>query len=381
MEPSEIFAKAWQNGLPPEEQAEWSSVPKDRRDSVIRRLSALAALEAGEVNVGSAAALAGLSRQAFHKLRTRWENERSIRSLTPYRFRERTQTVTKNDKPVVGRSEASQSPDPFLAKALKTITEYPAETNGRLGRRLRKTLDEAISQPTAVELVRQARRLTALKPELLEDTYGKSLLIDFVGLRMDGVAVEGDRVTVAAIVLERASGIVLGLSVGDREAMPALQIDAVRGALETISRHQIDIETTRPVGCRIVVPDIEHTTETELRVARLRDLLTPKRVYADGMRRFGVRTTSIVGHKINRVRLFSRIGQGETGQAFRPYRVNSKSPKLQPEEFALLARSEVERYNEPLLARVQHLPGQSALTTYGAMASIFENILEILQTR
>ena len=380
MRPTEIFAKVWPAGMPPEEQAEWSSVPTSRRESVLQRLSALASLEAGDLNVGSAAELAGLSRQAFHKLRRRWKTERSIRSLTPYRFREQAKTVAMIESPAVDHSKTGQSSDPFLAEALKTITDDPTDSNGSLGRQLRERLNEAISQPTAVELVRLARRLTALDPELLEATYGRSLLLDFVGVRIDGVVVEGDFMTVAAIVLERASGIVLGFAVGKREAMRTLQIDAIRGALDTLSRHHIDIETTRSVGCRIVVPDIVPMTETEPLVARLHALLDRKRVYARGMRRFGVRTTSTVGHKINRVRLFSRIGKGETGRTFRPHRINSEGPKLQPEEFALLARSEVERYNEPLLARVQHLPGQSALTTNGAMASILENILEILET-
>ena len=376
MEHAEIFAKLWPNGMPPEERAEWSSVPNGRRDRVLQRLSALAALEADEVNVGTAADLAGLSRQAFHKLRDRWKRERSIRSLTPYRSRKQasSQLVTTGDSDIV------QSTDPLLAAAVDLVSSLPSKTNGGLGRRLRDSLGQSISQPTAVELVRQARRLAALDPDLLKETYGRALLIDFVGLQIDRIAIENDPVPIAAIVLERASGTILGFAVGERSEMRDLQIDSIRDAIETLSRHEIDITAQQPVGCRIILPDPEPKEGDEFLLERLHDLLNSRQVFAKGMRRFGVRTTSVIGRKICRVRLSSRIGEGETGRAFKPFIREPKGPKLPLPQFALLARSEIVRYNEPLLARVRGLPAQTTLAKKGSMASTLQSILEILQT-
>ena len=377
MEPTEIFAKIWPDGMPPGEHAEWSTVPKSRRDSVVQRLKALAALEAGEVNVGNAAALAGLSRQAFHKLRMRWESERSIRSLTPYRFREQAQVERKRAE-IVDRAD-SGSTDLFSAAALRLVTSRPSETNGTLGRRLRDDLDQRISQPTAVELVRQARRAVALDPDLLKETYGRSLLIDFIGLRIEGVFVADEPAPVAAIVLERASGIILGFAVGERGRMRDLQMDAIHKSIEFLSQHRVDIPASHAIGCRMILPEAEWGEDAGSITEGLVALLGADRVYAVGMRRFGVRTTSILGHKLGRLRLSSRIGEGETGKSFHPRKKLSKSPTLTLAEFSVLARSEVERHNEPLLVRIQALPAPTILSEKGGIARTLEKIFAALK--
>ena len=381
MEADALFARIWADGLPQTERVEWASVPDARRAAVLQRLRALLSLEAGDVRIGEAADLAGLSRQAFHKLRSRWTQERSIRSVIPYRFK--AADVPDGDGAGGGLplDTKALSSDSATTLAIALIEEHPAESNGRLGRRLRGSLDHRISLPTAVEAVRRARHLVALDPGALAKAFGRSLLIDFVGVRVDGVSVDTDRVVVAALVLERASGLILGFRAGDRDDMARLQTEAVRDALETIGDQGIDVTGSEPANCRIVLPDPEYDFDRDERADRLRDLLGHDRVFADGVRRFGVRTTSVIGHKVGRVRFFSRIGEGETGRAFRAAPSEPGDPELTLDQFATLARSEIDRGNEALLARVWDLPDRMRLCRKGAMTTALRRALAVLTNR
>ena len=369
----------WPSGLPPEEEANWAAVPEVRREVVLERLQALVALETDGMKVGEAAALAGLSRQAFHKLRSKWRAERSIRSVTPYRFKLSTVAVGKDGDDVFAGGEPASTDAP-LARALDLVTERTAESNGRLGRRLRKAIDDSISLPTAVDVVRRARSVAALDPDRLATMFGSSVLIDFVGVRIDGVVAETEEMVVAALVLERASGIVLGFDVGERHRMSESQLGSIRDALETISRLEIDPDRDAGTSCRVVLPSSDQADRRAKHSGRLREVLGKDRVYSTGVRRFGVRTTSIIGHKLERLRLFSRIGEGETGQAFRPVSPEPGEPVVAMHQFAVLARSEIDRRNEPLLAKVRELSGQLDLSATGAMTTTLRRILTILKS-
>ena len=370
----------WPSGLPPEEEANWAAVPEVRREVVLERLQALVALETDGMKVGEAAALAGLSRQAFHKLRSKWRAERSIRSVTPYRSRPSTATLGRDADDVVSASREPALTDTPFARALDLVTERTSESNGRLGRRLRKAIDDSISLPTAVDVVRRARSVAALDPDRLATMFGSSVLIDFVGVRIDGVVAETEEMVVAALVLERASGIVLGFDVGERHRMSESQLGSIRDALETISRLEIDPDRDAGTSCRVVLPSSDQADRRAKHSGRLREVLGKDRVYSTGVRRFGVRTTSIIGHKLERLRLFSRIGEGETGQAFRPVSPEPGEPVVAMHQFAVLARSEIDRRNEPLLAKVRELSGRLDLSATGAMTTTLRQILTILES-
>ena len=379
MDIAEIFLKVWPEGVPAQEKAHWAAVPDARREAVLMRLHALALLDANEVQVGQAADRAGLSRQAFHKLRKRWLADRSIRSITPYRFK-------PSDAPGIDSKDAGQSfgragSSDRLAKrrATELIGDYPSESNGTLGRKLRDLLGDSISLPTAVKTIQRTRNATALNPSLLAKTYGSSLLIDLVGIRIDGVALDTDEPVMAALVLERATGLILGFDAGDPTRMERSQLSSIRSALDYIEHLGIDRAAEREARCRIVLPRRQSARgpAEPFRLA-LREALGKDNVFDRGTRRFGVRTTSIIGHKVNRVRLFSRIGEEGGDRNLRKALPESTEPMLTVEQFVTLARSEIDRRNQPLLEAVKKLVDQVTLSSSGVMAQTLTQVGAIL---
>ena len=370
-----VLERAWPDGLPAEEQAHWAAVPDARRDTVLRRLGALVALDERGVPVGEAAAMAGLSRQAFHKLRRRWAADRSIRSVTPYRAKasERPAGIDQ----LGARSEPAR--EAVIEKILELIRKHPGETNGRIARLLLEDADTGVSLPTTVKMVRNVRNAAARQPEVLESTFGASLLVDFVGIRIAGVRVELDEVVIGALVLERGSGLILGFDAGEPWRMSELQTRAIDHALRTLTRLKVDVERAEPANCRIVLPPPAQAGELELAELdrRLSDVLGRERVSASGLHRFGVRTTSIIGHRLGRVLLYSRLMDDDG--VFRIRRdSNERRPALSVERFVDLAKTEISRRNEPLLAIVRELSGRLVFASSGAMTSTLRSVSDVL---
>lgn len=378
MDISILIAQAWPDALESEGQAaHWAAVPEDRREAVFNRLRALCLLEADEVGVGKAAAVANLSRQAFHKLRKQWQADRSIQSLTPYRYKAEDRIAHLRDpRPRACAEEDANNQSPLL-EARDLISMHPEETNGELGRRLQEARGVEISLPTAVKVIQKTRRLAALEPELLTATFGTSLLLDFVGVRLDGVATEGPMI--GAIVLERASGLILAIELGEDHEMAHMQIRAIGQALENISVLCIDIDRARPATCRIILPPHHGLNDSHLQ--RLGDILDEKRVFAEGIRRFGIRTTSIIGHKIGRLRIFSRILTEENARHFREAPRILGEPTLNSAQFAALAKDEIDRHNAPVIDRLRTLSSHIELCSIGSMAEILRSIKVLLEHR
>lgn len=373
-----LIAQAWPDARESEEQvAYWAAVPEDRRKAVFNRLRALCLLEADEVSVGEAAAVANLSRQAFHKLRKQWQGGRSLQSLTPYRYKAEDHGTRFHDPRPGVCAEGDANKQSPLSKARDLISMHPEETNGELGRRLQEALSIDISLPTAVKVIQRTRRSAALEPKLLKATFGTSLLLDFVGVRLDGVATKSP--LIGAIVLERASGLILAIELGEDTEMMRMQIRAIGRALENISVLGVDIDRARQTTCRIILPP--HHGLNDRNLQRLGNILDKKRVFAEGIRRFGIRTTSIVGHKIGRLRIYSRILTEKNAKHFREAPCIPGDPRLSAAQFAVLAKNEIDRHNVPVVDRLRALSNQLELCSIGSMADILRKIKVLLEHR
>jgi len=345
-----LLARAYPEGIRAPERAYLATLAPERRKIVLARLAAILDLEeAGQDgldagSIAAAAARAGSGRTAFHQLRVRWAAHRSLEALAPWGRR---------------KGDGSRHGDGFdvaRAKIRKSLLFLPGERNGSVARIVGGNLgDGAPSRPTLTRIVQEERRRMSTAPAFLRAAYGARLLVDFTAVSL---ALEDGTAIVVCLVVEEASLLILGHSIGTAARHPSAS-DAAREALLVLEEMCADRPSGRGDLLLIAPKGVSAKQVSALQEAGVT-------VRGDGARRFGQKLTSRMGAKFGRL----TFRPGATVGGFNP-----KSPTRPPVRLdigkadALVAR-EIERHNLPILPLLIRcrLAGPGVGSTSGSMA-------------
>ena len=282
-----VLGRIWPDGLPPEEDALLASLPPERVELALRRLRAILEVENGS-SVHAAAQALGIDRPAFYRMRQRWSASRSMRSLAPFSARAPRRlgpAPSHLDPSMVRRVLGSSAPN---ASAKEMAQELFSQSGG------------ALSMDAAVRLVRAERMRLSADPRYLADRFGRVLLVDVSAISISVLSTEGVLPAVVAVVLDRASRLIIGHAVETVGASLTAQREAARivGRLfpmSGVSDCSPEFEVVLGYGEENAVLDIAR-----------RAVDAGADVVLKGERRCGVRMLSLIGHRLGRLRLRPR---------------------------------------------------------------------------
>ena len=196
-----------------------------------RRLEALLAAEreAEGADLARLAKRAGVGRTTFFRLRKSWSEDRSLEAVTPYSSR-------KDPDPLLKEVHS-----PFVAAARELLALDPSATDRQIVQSVMERLPSGPSINTAVRLLELLRReASSDEVDLLRD-YGARLAIDILGVSAPLGGAPGGRVEVAlGVVMEAASGLVLGWRVAPVGSGLRAQQDAILRATRSVRECRLD---------------------------------------------------------------------------------------------------------------------------------------------
>jgi hypothetical protein len=345
------------------------SLSPARREAVIKRLWAVLEAEAPTPDINGIAETAGLSRTAFFGLRRRWSAQRTLRSLAPYQPRrpvEPSPTTVQSPLP----PERPQRHGKERAAALEAIRADPLATNGVIADIIASRLASDLDRRTLVGIVRQERRLLHFKPTNLLGVYGRSLLADVSALDLL-IEHEGQQaMAVLAVIIERASTLILGHAVGVRERGIELQVLAAERSVTSLAAWRADVSMDTLVAMQVVVgPGPEESVQRLAETVEAR--VGPEAVHFRGRLRFGRRMASLIGQP-GRVRLRPMATMPSKDDPAPSARVGTDT--LSVAEADALLGVEIERHNRSALTglRMVGLVGQGEVS--GAMGRLICDI-------
>lgn len=362
----EALARAWPDGVRSEEAAYLRSLSEERRTIVIARLKAVLAVEERPRDLAAAAAIAGMGRTAFFGLRRAWKAERSLRSLAPYERREHDSTSFV--EPTERNEGKSKRQVAERTAAVEAIRADPAAGNGRIAALVAERTASTLDRRTLTSLVRQERRLLHFSPHLLLGVYGRSLVADVSALDLS-LGEEGDeRTAVAAFMIERSTGLVIGHAVGTRDDGVHLQRRAARRAVAFLGRERADVPVDTPVAMRLVVgPGPEEEVVALAAVAA--SVLGEGAVVSTGRLRFGRRAASLIGRP-GRIALRPMATVPAVDEPPR----GAGRPSVTAAEADVLLGVELERHNRSALDALRIVGLASGGAESGAMAKLITDV-------
>lgn len=368
----DVLARAWPEGVPAEESVYLRSLSDERQAIVVARLEAVLAAEGDATGLVDAARLAGLGRTAFFGLRRAWNANRSLRSLAPY---ERRRSVPKSfvepDKRP-GKMPRFQVGE--RTAAVEAIRADPAASNASIAALVAERTATALDPRTLTSLVRQERRLLHFSPRLLLGVYGRSLVADVSALDMTLSEGGEGRSAIAAFLIERSTGLVVGYAVGARDQGVALQGRAAQRAVAFLADERADVALGTPVAMKLVVgPGPEEEIETLANAAgSVRDV----EVFATGRLRFGRRVTSLIGRP-------GRIGLRPmaTMPADQDQLPRSNQPSVTIAEGDVLLGAELARHNRSALDALRMVGLAGGGEKSGAMVELLTAVFGLDDSR
>lgn len=361
-----LLRRAWPEGIPDAEARILRSLTAQRREKVMARLRALLDIEDARrtnanahVDMRSKATAAGLTTDGLFALRRKWEASRSLASIAPYLGRAERQPTQRDDD------------DPIVIAARTLIAVEPGAPDSVLASKLRQEFGTGL--PNMIRLVRRLRRDDATDPDRIGRTFGRSLLVDLSAI---------DRVTlgqppapiVCAVVIERASGLILGFAVeksdGDTVAAQAM---AARDATVFVSERRLDVAGDF-AAVELTIGDGFFAPEAFASAERLKEEGVDLRVNSVGPRRYGQRLVSQLGKRLGRLWWRPRF----TAPGSEPSMADVGNA-IAVGDAAVLVASEVERHNTEIFATLSEggvTPGWGIPD--GAMVSSLRRLLGVL---
>lgn len=294
-----VTGMVWPNGIPSRDRVLLDSIPIRERGRVLDRLEAVWRAERGEP-LGPLADLAGLKRVAFYNLRSAWRAN-SLAGLVPNQTRS-------------GRRVAAGEDDPLRARASMYLNADPGRRNVDIAKTL---LDENRSLvvddgPNAAlvvlqrleRLVQHERRALASDPDFLRGAYGLGMILDVTAVSI--VLDEGERsLAIAAMLVDTASGLILGSALGNHDAVEQLQLDALADGLDFIARRKADLPPSR-----VTAPDLGLMIPATMDAEKVGELLRPhvRELFVGwvGGFSFGAQLVQNIGPRVGRMVLNPR---------------------------------------------------------------------------
>lgn len=318
-----LMRDAWPDGVPPEEAAIARTLAPDRLVLARQRLKSVLAVERGG-SIHSEASELGIDRVAFFRLRQRWRQRRSLRSLVPF--------IGRAPRRVgVGRES-------LAGVALQLVREAGVSSEpGDLVDRLLEVADDATTRQTGVRLLREAASQLSAGLEQISESLGSEVLVDFSGTAMNARTPGGSAMVVVCLVVETASRLILGWSADTVARSGRMMAVAISRAVEGIVSP--GDPSTSAGRLKIVVPETAAGFEAAVFIQYA--LSQGATVIDRGERRFGRELARLVGHRLGRLSLHPRAYT--VGRA--PVHGMSPGSRLAIEDAASLVAEAVRDHN------------------------------------
>lgn len=365
-----ILRDAWPDGPDPADAALWSLLNEQARAVVTARLKALIAVERGARPAAVYAKAAGMDPTRFSRLRKRWLEERSLRTVIPQAHRRVRRITPRYDFAWATGDDKLVEREVHQASCNASVSS--------IARRVVEGVHGTMSLQTATRLVRQQIAQDRLDPDSLREKFGDELRIDLsaVSLALSGQRDDEAPAVVVAMVLEVASGLILGSAAGEAAVSIKLQHEAIANAIKFLN-----IDERQAINSRmtIVLGWAEDRRLWDLAYA-LHGLPGVERIIEKTPGRFGKGIVEILGHRIDRLRL-------------RPKSTDPRSPKHRetktlsmPPMSAMHARALVEEavanHNAPIIALLNRegLLGPASAAG-GRMTNALQSIVSSFERR
>lgn len=360
---SAVLSRAWPEGVPSAEAALLKRLPVARRQKVVARLTALLDIEdlrrankVARLDLPARARTAGVTTDGLAAIRRKWDADRTLASVVPYLGRSERQPTQRSDD------------DPIVVEARALIADRPGATDSQLASELRRR--GGASVPNMIRLVRRLRRDEATDPSVIGVTYGKALLVDVCAT--DAVTA-ADRPIAFALVVERASRLILGAAAGtvDDDTI-ALELRAVSAATARIAADGLDADAGGTVAAvELTIGDGPGVDAAFAAADVLREVGFDVRANSRGPRRYGQRLVSLLGRRLGAI-------------SWRP-RSSTRGAEAPPGAIRMdlsaahgLLDLEVDRHNAEILANLGEGRVLTARVMDGAMARALVQVTSIL---
>ena len=289
-----LLALVWPEGISVRDRVVLDAIPKEQRGRVLDRLEAVWRAELGEP-LGPLAEFVGLKRAGFFNLRRSWSKERSLAALVPHE--------TKSPRRI-----SAPFDDPLRALAAQWLKEGPGRRNVDIAKLLLdheeslkcETPQSALAALQRMErLVQHTRRDLASDPVFLRRAYGGGIVLDLtaVSLVLDE---EVRTLAVAALLIETASGLIIGSALGRQCQASALQRDALESGITFLNSRRADLPLARAPA-----PDVGLMLATEADPGGIERALKPHVrelvIGRIGGFSFGQQAVQIVGPRVGRL--------------------------------------------------------------------------------
>lgn len=277
--------------------------------------------------------------------------------------------------PYLGRAERQPTQrdedDPVVQAARTLISKRSGDADSTLANELRRGF--GLSVPVLVRLVRRLRRDDATDPKRVREVFGRALLIDICAI--DRVTDEADpRAILCAVVVERASGLVLGHALDDSGGDTLrTQAVAVRRALARLATQMLD-QADGTAEVELTLGDGPGLAAAVALAEEMKAAGTDLRVNSLGPRRYGQRLVSLLGKRLGRVWWRPRSSSPTTSPA-----AGDMGAAMSVADAELLVATEMASHDDEVMARLAEggvQPGWSEAD--GAMGRALKCVLPLL---
>lgn len=353
---SDLVRLAWPDGLPDNEMALIRKLPPGDERLLAGRLAALLEVEAGTRPASRAPDdNRGLTNSGFQSLVRRWRADRSTRTLMPYAGRTpRRRGDTAGHRAVVGAVDDLLRAGPEMG--LVPLSREAARKSGT---------DLA---PNSVKLIARERR-AALRMDgaWIAARYGDALLSDVCSLAAEVTTEDGATSgAVIALVVEGASGIILGHSVGRADMGLDLQRSAMANALVRTITERLDTVGIEPATLSMVIAPGEDGATIEF-ARSVRTALPGAQVTDSPRRRAGDRVADLLDGSIDVLRLRPRGG--------RPTR-RATASTWEETRLVEVADEAVAAHNEERIALLRSALPDASLTSMGRIVTALSPVVD-----
>lgn len=359
---SDLFAEIWPEGPPASELLVFEAVPPEKRQEVLHRLELAWRGEQG-VRWDALAPTTNLKRAAFFNLRRGWRRH-GIAGVIPHGAQKARAVAAPAEHPLrtsaraLLRNDGGRSRNVDIARSLMGFGEdFHRRDLANLQR--------------AERLVQHERRALALDHDYLIDAYGRGLLLDLtaVSIMLDDA---NPAPAVVAVVIETASGLVLGSEIGHRSDVVALQRAAVKMAAEFLCAFRADrlIEEGEQADLHFTVPPSVDADNIPL--AGIRAVVRNLNLGMPGGFNYGMALVQLIGPRIGRMVLAPRSTLAIDGIEYAKTRMIQF---LELDQARVAWQREVLRHNGPVLDALSATGLiNGAGIEAGAMASVLEAV-------
>lgn len=287
--------------------------PAQMRD-LLGRLTALAACEAGKTT-REAAEISSVSMPTMFRIKRTWADKenRSLKSISGFAGRKRRGASSSE------RFEQAR----LVAQTLLTHGRGPRSVHD-FADSIRRNSGGSISTKAAERIARDALSDKRLTAENLARAYGRDVIVDAVAVSLVVEGVDdplqpeqtGNALAVLAVVVEKASGLILAAEVAREADAVRSQYRALVAANWFLSENNADALWSEPAQLHVTVGPKADGYGVQF-ASRLKKLVGEKQVKAVGPRRFGRATKQVLGSSLGPLKFLAgstECGNIETAQ-------------------------------------------------------------------